>query len=324
MVAGDLPAAPFASTPIISIAAPFAAPAPAPLSMPTPASRVARLAPFIASITTPIALVSLYLIGVAVLLFRVGLGMLVSGRLKRSAQPIDDERALDRLRVHLATCGLTHAPRLAETPRLFVPITMLVFQPVILLPCTWREWDAATLDAVLVHELSHVARRDALTQRLSLLYRAVFWCNPLSWWLHRRLTDLAEHASDEAALASGADQTEYAETLLGFFSLIDKGSRRADWHVAMARGAGAERRVDRIFAWTAGTSIKLRTSIVIAMIMVAAPIAMFAAAVRPSVIPVGAVARTAQLTLPSSPIVTAPARMTAATIHAQVSMPEPA
>ena len=40
-----------------------------------------------------------------------------------------------------------------------------------------------------------------LTQRLSLLHRAIFWFSPLAWCLDRRLADLAEQASDEAALS---------------------------------------------------------------------------------------------------------------------------
>ena len=59
----------------------------------------------------------------------------------------------------------------------------------------------AKLDAVIAHEVSHVVRRDALTQRLSLLHRAIFWFSPLAWWLDRHLAELAEQASDEAALS---------------------------------------------------------------------------------------------------------------------------
>jgi hypothetical protein len=36
-------------------------------------------------------------------------------------------------------------------------------------------------------EFAHVARRDALLPRLSLLSRGAFWLRPLCWWLHRRL-----------------------------------------------------------------------------------------------------------------------------------------
>ena len=118
---------------------------------------------------------------------------------------------------------------------------MGAFWPTILLPSDWREWDEEKLDAVLAHEFSHVARRDALTQRISLLYRAIFWFNPLAWWLNRHLAALAEQASDEAALSGGADQNHYARTLLGFFEVLQTAPRRIRWQgVSMARPGQAE------------------------------------------------------------------------------------
>ncbi|MGE5325044.1 MAG: M56 family metallopeptidase, partial [Actinomycetota bacterium] len=138
---------------------------------------------------------------------------------------------------------------------------------------------------VLSHEISHVARHDALTQLLSLLHRAVFWFSPLGWWLHRQLTDLAEQASDEAALAGGADRTLYAETLLGFFARLESMPGRVRWQVlSMANGDGpasAERRVDRILSWKGVTAMKKR--LVIALIALAAPIIFLAASLHPLV-----------------------------------------
>ena len=72
-------------------------------------------------------------------------------------------------------------------------------------PRRLAHWSAATIDAVLAHELAHIERRDALTQRVTLVYLALFWFSPFSWWLHQHLAQLAEQASDEVALDSGAE-----------------------------------------------------------------------------------------------------------------------
>ena len=45
---------------------------------------------------------------------------------------------------------------------------------------------------MLAHEVSHVERHDALTQRLALIHRAIFWFSPLAWWLERKLAAVAE------------------------------------------------------------------------------------------------------------------------------------
>jgi beta-lactamase regulating signal transducer with metallopeptidase domain len=86
-------------------------------------------------------------------------------------------------------------------------MTSGILRPVIALPADWREWPDEAMDAVLAHELTHVARRDALTQLLSHANRALTSINPLSWRLHRHLADLAEQASDEAILDAGVSQT---------------------------------------------------------------------------------------------------------------------
>ena len=137
---------------------------------------------------------------------------------------------------------------------------------------------------MLAHERSHVIRRDALTQRLSLLHRAVFWFSPLSWWLHSRLADVAEEASDEAALLSGADRAQYAETLLDFFAALQRNPRRVNWQgVSMAKAGQAEKRVDRILAWEGRWFMHLNKSLSVSLLLLGIAVVFFAAAARPSI-----------------------------------------
>lgn len=234
-------------------------------------------------------LVAIYLFGAAVLLARLLTGMFFSRRLNRAAQAIDatnnqGREALRLLRFRSCIAGLANPPYLKESALLAVPATLGIHRAAILLPADWRSWSEDQLDAVLAHEISHVARRDALTQLLSLIHRAIFWFNPLSWWLDRQLTDLAEQASDEAALAGGADRTRYAETLLAFFAQLAASRRRVWWQgVAMAkherRAGSAERRVSRILEWK-GT-MSMRKSFAVAFIAFAAPFVFLAASVHP-------------------------------------------
>jgi VWFA-related protein len=249
-----------------------------------PASRRAPISQPSTSNLWLAAAFTVYLAGALGLLLRAGMGWLMAHRLTRAARVIDDVDLLDRLGGCTSAVGLTAPPRLAETESLVVPITMSVLHPIVVLPATWRAWDAAKLDAVLMHEVAHVARRDALTQWVSLVHRAVFWFSPFAWWLRRALVDLAEDASDEAVLDAGADRATYAETLLGFFADMQQAPRRANWHaVAMARGGGACRRVERILAWTGGSSARLSRSLVAGMIVLAVPVVALTASVRPAI-----------------------------------------
>lgn len=224
-------------------------------------------------------------VAVATIFFaRFLLGFFLTSGMERAARTVDDPRVLDRLAAHSRAARLKKLPRLAESEIVLVPVTLGVRRSCILLPAAWRDWDDAELDAVMAHEISHVKRGDALTQRLSLLHRAAFWFSPLSWWLDRRIAELAEEASDEAALARGADRTRYAETLLNFFSELDSSSGRMRWQgVSMATPGTAERRVDRILAWKGAASGRLRKSLALGLALLAPPVVFLAAAVHPTI-----------------------------------------
>src|SRR5271169_1685947 len=230
--------------------------------------------------------VALYLAVAIFMLMRLALGIILGRRLEREAQLVEDAHALTRLHAFARAAELRAAPpRLAESELLSVPVTFGVRRPAILLPAGWREWEPGELDAVLAHEISHIVRRDALAERLSLLHRAIFWFSPLSWWLARHLADLAEEASDDAALAAGADRTRYAETLLGFFAALEAAPGRVWWQgVSRATAGQAEKRVDRILEWKGSVAMRLKKPVVIAYMLCAIPVVCLIAAFRPTII----------------------------------------
>ncbi|HKV47740.1 MAG TPA: M56 family metallopeptidase [Candidatus Acidoferrales bacterium] len=217
------------------------------------------------------------------LLARIALGAIFGHRLVRSAQTIADCDAIRVLMRQARSAGVVSPPHLAESGAISVPVTLGILRPVILLPTYWRKWDEPTLRAVVAHEMSHIARRDALTQRLALLHRAIFWFSPLAWWLNLALADAAEEASDEAALLAGADRAFYATTLLNFFAALSQNSRRVYWQgVSMAAPGQADRRVDRILNWKGAVSMRIRKSLAVALAVVGVPAILLAAAARPS------------------------------------------
>jgi len=255
------------------------------------------------SIRWNIAATAIYFAGAFVLLARFFVGLMFSRRLMQSSPIIDRPLLTGKLAESASTSGLAFVPRAAESQLISVPVTMGVLRPIILLPGSWREWDDAKLDAVIAHEMSHVARRDGLTQRLSLLHRAIFWFSPLAWWLERHLADLAEQASDEAALSYGVDRKDYARTLLEFFEALQDAPGRVWWQgVSMAKSGQAEQRVERILAWKGAVPMKveksgfeksefekssfkksaLRKSIAVVAIAFAVPVVYLAASVRPA------------------------------------------
>lgn len=70
-------------------------------------------------------------------------------------------------------------------------------------------------EAVLAHEAGHIHRRDWLFLMLARIAAAVFWFNPLVWWLNGELVQRSEEAVDVYAVAR-VDRTAYASALIGF------------------------------------------------------------------------------------------------------------
>ncbi|HEX4001866.1 MAG TPA: M56 family metallopeptidase [Candidatus Acidoferrales bacterium] len=231
----------------------------------------------------PILAVGAYLAIVAGFLLRLAIGIFLGARLRDAAISIRDVAALREISAASHAAGLLAVPHLAESAALSVPLMMGVRDPVILVPPGWRQWDGEEFAGVLAHEVSHVARRDALMQRLALIHRAIFWFSPLAWWLERELAQLSEHASDEAALASGADRMRYAETLLGFFAELEAAPERVWWQgVSMAKAGQAEQRVERILTWSSAMSNKFTKAFAVGLAVCALPVVALTASLHPS------------------------------------------
>ena len=223
---------------------------------------------------------ALYLIVTSIFVVRFVLGFVFARRLVQSSQQITDPRMTLVLTSHSAQSPL---PQVVESDLISIPVTIGAVRSTILLPSDWPEWDDAKLNAVLAHEVSHVARHDALTQSISLLHRAVFWFSPLAWWLNRHLAVLAEEASDAAALAGGADRNAYAQTLLGFFATLQTAPGRVWWQgVSMANGGHTERRLEKILDWKGSMTMHLKKTIAVAIVMFAVPVVYVVASVRPA------------------------------------------
>ncbi len=282
----------------ISRSTSYSAPAPAnDPAVSTKRTRVSLIAWMSQASWSNIALV-IYFMGLAMLLARLVMGIRGGRRLAGYASDISPKyfprkgevedpcisAALDFLSLQAKRAGLEFEPHLKESTALLVPATVGIRKPLILLPSDWRTWSREKLEAVLSHEISHVERRDALTQLLSKLHCALFWFSPLPWWLDRQIAECSEQASDEAALAGGADRTLYAETLLGFVSQMERVPGRVRWHaLSMASHSSsghAERRVDRILAWRPAASMK--KSLIAVSVVCAVPVIFLIASLRPS------------------------------------------
>jgi beta-lactamase regulating signal transducer with metallopeptidase domain len=73
---------------------------------------------------------------------------------------------------------------------------------------------SADTDAILAHELAHLAQADWAKLMLAHISMAVFWFNPLVWLLAREAYQLREEAADDAVLAADVEDMAYASLLV--------------------------------------------------------------------------------------------------------------
>ncbi len=210
------------------------------------------------------------------------MGFYFSRRVKLSSRPVGERKLRAALLEQSRRWGLQAVPELAESPSVAVPITLGVWPPSVLFPTGWRDWSAEKIQAVLAHELSHVVRKDALTRALAAIHRSVFWFSPFAWWLEWHLAALAEQASDDAALRTGADRAFYAKVLVDFYHDLKGAAGRLRWEgVAMTRGKQAHKRVDRILDSRRRLSAGLRKPVWVAIAIMTAPVIYLLAGARP-------------------------------------------
>jgi beta-lactamase regulating signal transducer with metallopeptidase domain len=109
--------------------------------------------------------------------------------------------------------GIERNVRLLESDDFAVPFTYGFTRPVIVLPAESASWARDRVRVILVHELTHVLRRDWIWQLIAIGACAVYWFHPGTWWLARRRRLDAELICDAQVLAFGGRRSAYARTL---------------------------------------------------------------------------------------------------------------
>ena len=69
-------------------------------------------------------------------------------------------------------------------------------------------------DLILNHEKVHARQLHSLDVIISTVYRAIFWFNPLAWWVKKQITENLEFIADSQAKSTNTSSISYERTLL--------------------------------------------------------------------------------------------------------------
>ena len=104
-----------------------------------------------------------------------------------------------------------------------LPAVFGFVRPVIYVPNNFEEWgDASQREWILLHEVTHIKRKDHILKLFSMLVLCLYWWNPLVWISLKMLHSDIEMACDEGVLAGISEdrREDYAKVLL--FYAVDK------------------------------------------------------------------------------------------------------
>jgi TonB family protein len=135
-------------------------------------------------------------------------------------------------------------------------------------------------DVVIRHERAHIERRDWLWQAFAQIMTAVFWFHPLVWLAAVRLRQEAEHAADDATLATGVQAPDYADRLMAVARQLSGRSPApaAVAGVAMVRQPALTSRIAAILdsgRIRTGASVGARIGVVLAAVALLVPLSAF-------------------------------------------------
>jgi len=164
---------------------------------------------------TGISLVAaLWIAGLVIVLLRLALGTMQVGKLARRGSRVIDGAWLSLAQRVAGVLGINRPLTLLHGDRLGIPVTWGIIYPAVLLPPDAEEWPEERRRFVLVHEMAHVKRFDALTQLAAQIAIAIFWFDPLIWLAAHQMRVEREHACDDYVLRDGTKPSLYAGELL--------------------------------------------------------------------------------------------------------------
>jgi bla regulator protein BlaR1 len=178
--------------------------------------------------------------------------------------------------------GFKHGTALLVSNELRSPISWGVLRPTIVLSPK-AVAAAGEAEAIIAHELAHVARLDWAKLLGARMACAVFWFNPLVWMLARESHQLREEAADDAVLMADIDGPDYATLLVGAARHDNQGALLAAHGVAPGKDS-LKRRITRVLDGSLRRGPASASWILMSLVVLAgitAPLAAFSATAKP-------------------------------------------
>lgn len=159
-------------------------------------------------------LLSLWIIGVLFTIAKMLIGVWKTNQQLKDCKPAKATFVQSLLQDASREIGLKRTPALLTTPNAISPMVCGPFQPRIIFPQDGiQRLVPEEIRAILLHELSHVKRRDLQLNLILQLSVAIQWFNPLAHWAFQQVRISQEELCDHQTIQR-SDKYAYARLLL--------------------------------------------------------------------------------------------------------------
>ena len=146
---------------------------------------------------------------------QMGVGVYGVYHLKRSKLSPAGTFWTERLAQLIEALRIKQAVRLVESGLAKVPMVVGHLKPVILVPVGLiNALSAEEVEAILLHELAHIRRRDYLVNFLQSFMEIIFFFNPAVLWLSQLIRAERENCCDDIAVAQMGNRFNYMNALV--------------------------------------------------------------------------------------------------------------
>lgn len=167
-----------------------------------------------------VLVVGVYCLGFGFLMLRIGVGFFKVSSLRQKITRCQNEAHITKFRYWCRYFNIKQAIDLGISSAIDVPTVIGWRRPLVVIPESLAEQRPEMLESIMIHELAHVKRKDALWNLLAKIVGAIYWCHPLVYVAQHELEVAREYACDDWAIKAVGSTDRYASMLLDVASLV--------------------------------------------------------------------------------------------------------
>lgn len=192
-----------------------------------------------------------WMAGMLVLMLRFAGGLVYVQRMKRHQTVVVPQDWQIKASVLSRKIGLRRSVQVFESALVRVPVAIGYLKPVVLMPVgTFTGLPPQQIEAILAHELAHIARNDYWINILQSLVEILFFYHPAVWWMSGVVRREREHCCDDITVQTCGDNLAFVQALARLGAMQSGAMRAAPRLTLAASGGSLLRRVQRLLQAT--------------------------------------------------------------------------